>query len=838
MLTRRTGLLRLVLLTFSSVAVLGSTPTWAQTVLDLSPANRRVPISGLPDWSKAGYRGGQNLPGEGDINPDATCRVTPAELATTYGVIPNDGVDDTTGLQAAIDHLRTACTPSASYTKLSLLSLPAGQLDVSRQLGVDASYLIIRGAGSSPVTGTKLVFRPDVNTRYDTLTSDGGDWDEDGMTHGEGKGGWLWPGRGLFRVQSRGVHTSYNEDENDDYQTAPPNRADIFEGTVNVHWKVGVKLRVKPGDTGFAARTGDTVVYLAANSAALAVGRLVNIRAANSRAFYAEQQALPTQHALSNLHMRQQLFRIAAVDTGNKTLTLDKPLEYDVPVTSTSDGSTAIDGSVYDSKAAPLVDPIVGVGIENLYFTQEVPGVSASAALHNYGNLAPAYEMHGIVFKWAADSWVRGIRAEMTGSHPIVTEEAKNLQIVDNVLDGAWNKGKGGNGYFRGSRVWDSLYAGNTSRNLRHFTFQWSASGNVVIGNDFDSDLNLHGGWERRNLFERNISTVPYAHRSGNCSSHCGEEGGGGPDDSNWYPIWWGAGKKAVKWSGATGPQNVFFNNVLRKQVGTDTSPYADFYSEPSRIYQFGWSGAAYKHLDINGTPIADWAHAETLDYSGGHGVDTTRTDTAPSLFLISVGAPPPPDTTPPSAPSNLRVTAVTSTSVTLAWDAATDDRGVSGYSVWLGGNVAATTTGLGVTLLGLSPATAYTFTATARDAAGNVSAPSAPVIATTAPPAPSGLVAHFAVSSSWANGYTGRYTVENLGTVNVTGWQLEFDLPAGTIAQSPFSSTMTRNGDHYTFLPVSHNTTIKAGASKEFGFTTIGLGQPFNCTLNGNPCE
>ena len=59
-------------------------------------------------------------------------------------------------------------------------------------------------------------------------------------------------------------------------------------------------------------------------------------------------------------------------------------------------------------------------------------------------------------------------------------------------------KGKGGNGYFRGSRVWDSVYAGNTTRDLRHFTFQWSSSGNVAIANSFDSDLNLHGGFERK----------------------------------------------------------------------------------------------------------------------------------------------------------------------------------------------------------------------------------------------------------------------------------------------------------------------------------------------------
>ena len=34
-----------------------------------------------------------------------------------------------------------------------------------------------------------------------------------------------------------------------------------------------------------------------------------------------------------------------------------QPLEYDVPVSSTSDGSAPIDGTTYDSKASPLVDP-------------------------------------------------------------------------------------------------------------------------------------------------------------------------------------------------------------------------------------------------------------------------------------------------------------------------------------------------------------------------------------------------------------------------------------------------------------------------------------------------
>ncbi|HET6357457.1 right-handed parallel beta-helix repeat-containing protein [Streptomyces sp.] len=640
--------------------------TAAFSPLDLSKANRRAAITGLHDWSKAGYRGGENLPGPAQTNPAPACQITEAELATQYGVKPNDNADDSAGLQSAIDHIRTTCSPAAGYTKLSLITMPAGTLRVSRQIAVDADYLTLRGAGSG-TGGTRIVFRPDANTRYDALTPDGSDWDEDGMTSGSAKGGWIWPGRGLLRVQSRGVHASYASE----YAAAPPNRKDLFEGTVNVHWKSGLKLRGKSGDTAFAARAGDTVVHLATSGSLsnVAVGGLVNIRGANSLKFYAQQGIKPGDGALQNIHMRQQIFTIAAVDTANRTLTLDKPLEYDLPVSSTSDGSAAINGAVYDSKAAPLVDPVLGVGFENFALTQEIPGLDPADAKLNYGNMEPSLEMHGIVFKWAANSWVRGIRAEMTGSHPIVTEEAYHLQIVDNQLDGSWNKGKGGNGYFRGSRVWDSLYAGNTSRNLRHFTFQWSASGNVVIGNDFDSDLNLHGGWERNNLFELNTVTVPYEHRSANCRSNCGEEGGGGPDDSTWFPIWWGAGKKAVKWSGSSGPRNVFFNNAMTKQVSAGAA-YTPYYADNKRVYQFGWSGTAWRHLDVGGTPIADWAGREQLDYSGGHGVDANRTDSGSSLFLKSVtGGTPTPTPTPTPRPV---IDVSTSAQLTSALAAAT----------------------------------------------------------------------------------------------------------------------------------------------------------------------
>ncbi|HEY9409858.1 MAG TPA: hypothetical protein VIP77_09805 [Jiangellaceae bacterium] len=618
--------------------------------LDLSAANRRAPLPGLPDWSHAGYRGGADLPGEADYTTDEACLITAEELATEYGVVPDDDETDASGLQAAIDAVKDDCSPDAGYDQLSLITLPAGALTIDREVSVDADFLTVRGAGSDPATGTSLVFRPDTDTRYDTLTDDGADWDEDGMEAGDAKGGWLWPGRGMFRVQSREVSERYA----DDYDDAPENRKDLFEGTVNVHWRAGVELRAAPGESEpFSARAGDQVIHLADDvddeaMSTFVVGGLVNIRAANSEGFYAATEALSDEFEPQNLHMRQQIFTIAAIDAAQHTLTVDKPLEFDLPVDSTSDGSEEIDGAEYPSKASPLVDPVLGVGLEGFYFTLDLTGLpkldggehdlDPAAAVHEYGNLAPEYALHGVVFKWAADSWMRDTVGYMAGSHPVVTEEAKNLQIVDNYFDGSWNKGKGGNGYLRGSRVWDSVYAGNVTRNLRHFTLQWSASGNVVIGNDFDSDLNLHGGWERRNLFELNTVTVPFEHRPGSCEANCGGEGADSADESAWYPIWWGAGQKAVKWSGATGPQNVFFHNTLRMQLAeggrfTDYGPYG---TAPTTVFQFGWDGMTWQHLADGGEPIPDWAGHEQLDYSG-NGVDSTLTDDGMSLFLTTV---------------------------------------------------------------------------------------------------------------------------------------------------------------------------------------------------------
>ncbi|WP_189210467.1 fibronectin type III domain-containing protein [Actinokineospora fastidiosa] len=91
-------------------------------------------------------------------------------------------------------------------------------------------------------------------------------------------------------------------------------------------------------------------------------------------------------------------------------------------------------------------------------------------------------------------------------------------------------------------------------------------------------------------------------------------------------------------------------------------------------------------------------------------------------------------DTQAPSAPGNLRSTSQTATSISLAWNAATDNVGVTGYDVYINNALATSVGATSATISGLDPDTAYSVTVRAKDAAGNVSAPSAAITVRTQP--------------------------------------------------------------------------------------------------------
>ena len=105
----------------------------------------------------------------------------------------------------------------------------------------------------------------------------------------------------------------------------------------------------------------------------------------------------------------------------------------------------------------------------------------------------------------------------------------------------------------------------------------------------------------------------------------------------------------------------------------------------------------------------------------------------------VTVGSPA--DTSPPSTPTGLSGSAVSASQINLSWSASTDNVAVTGYNIMRNGLNVGTSVGTTYADTGLSADTAYNYTVSAYDAAGNTSPASSPVSVTTqagpSPPPP-----------------------------------------------------------------------------------------------------
>ncbi|MFJ4643475.1 chitinase [Streptomyces bobili] len=167
------------------------------------------------------------------------------------------------------------------------------------------------------------------------------------------------------------------------------------------------------------------------------------------------------------------------------------------------------------------------------------------------------------------------------------------------------------------------------------------------------------------------------------------------------------------------------------KQLSTTFSTGASTTSVT--VYLHGWYGqTAY---------LADDISVHGPDGGGG-------TDPAPTV---------------PSAPAGLTVSATTSSSVTLAWNAVS---GATGYSVYRDGTKVTAVTGTSATVTGLAAATSYSFQVTATNAAGE-SVKSAAVSGRTAATGGGGggTLPKHAVTGYWQNFNNGA-TVQRISDV------------------------------------------------------------------------
>ena len=135
-----------------------------------------------------------------------------------------------------------------------------------------------------------------------------------------------------------------------------------------------------------------------------------------------------------------------------------------------------------------------------------------------------------------------------------------------------------------------------------------------------------------------------------------------------------------------------------------------------------------------NGGPLQDGNVTRVTaggQVSVGNAPDSTNRDWA---VIVSASLEIPLDETAPSTPQNLSCVGSTNTTITIDWDASTDEgSGVRGYNVQIDAAADVSIAGTSAVISGLSRNTSYDITVTALDRAGNESEPSATLTQSTA---------------------------------------------------------------------------------------------------------
>ncbi|NAS20593.1 xylosidase [Herbidospora sp. NEAU-GS84] len=229
----------------------------------------------------------------------------------------------------------------------------------------------------------------------------------------------------------------------------------------------------------------------------------------------------------------------------------------------------------------------------------------------------------------------------------------------------------------------------------------------------------------------------------------------------------------------------MFYNTIRAGSHGIYISMF-DEYNEGNQIAKTTETqatvpaGSGILALDEDGTFCsADYYLRLTGD--GGRMLkgQIALTATRPTPPVVSGGG----DTQAPSVPASLVVTNRTATSVTLSWAASTDNVGVASYQVNRGGTAAGTTAATTFTVTGLTPNTAYTFTVAARDAAGNTSAPSGGVSATTLPQTTAYVALRARANSRFVTAGAGQNLIANATTAGTAQQFERVNLAGGQIA-------------------------------------------------------
>jgi len=207
------------------------------------------------------------------------------------------------------------------------------------------------------------------------------------------------------------------------------------------------------------------------------------------------------------------------------------------------------------------------------------------------------------------------------------------------------------------------------------------------------------------------------------------------------------------------------------------------------------------------------WNAVYNVNWSGGTAPKTQeyyiKGAVASTTFIGDtfglLGPPPPSDTTPPSIPTNLSATVVSSSQINLSWSPSSDpESGISNYNIYRDNVLVGTSNTTSFSVTGLSEGTTYTYEVSAVSGAGLESSQSSSISATTSidttPPTITSVTAtgdptkvqvafREPIEQTSATN-VGNYSINN--AITVSGASLGFDLKTVTLTTSSHSEGIT----------------------------------------------
>ncbi|MBT8181673.1 MAG: hypothetical protein KJO53_08800 [Eudoraea sp.] len=200
---------------------------------------------------------------------------------------------------------------------------------------------------------------------------------------------------------------------------------------------------------------------------------------------------------------------------------------------------------------------------------------------------------------------------------------------------------------------------------------------------------------------------------------------------------------------------------------------------------QYNWT--------VTATATAPIIRIYTSPNSGGTTGDTVFFD---SVSILQAGSA---DSQPPSAVTTLFSSNTTSNGTTLNWQPSTDNVGVTGYDIFQNGTQIGSSANTNFQVTGLTPTTTYTFTAFARDVAGNFSTQGNTANVTTQQ---GGFTDYTSLNANLSTvDWRGRdlFAIRNvgIGTTNTQGHRLAV---AGSIVAEEIRVELQSNWPDYVF--------------------------------------